>query len=118
MIRRPPRSTLFPLHDALPISGAFMQDIEKSRELARTMVDLGTDAGVTTTALLTNMNVPLGLAIGNANEVRESVEVLAGGGPADVVWHTLALGGEMVDRKSVVSGKSVDAGGCATIKKK
>jgi thymidine phosphorylase len=77
-------------------SGAFMQDIEKSRELAQTMVDLGTDAGVVTTALLTNMNVPLGLAIGNANEVRESVEVLAGGGPADVVELTLALAREML----------------------
>jgi thymidine phosphorylase len=77
-------------------SGAFMQDIERSRELARTMVDLGNDAGVATTALLTNMNVPLGLAIGNANEVRESVEVLAGGGPADVVELTLALASEML----------------------
>src|ERR1700727_3497667 len=62
-------------------SGAFLTDIEQGRELARTMVDLGTDAGVVTSALLTNMNVPLGLTIGNANEVRESVEVLAGGGP-------------------------------------
>ncbi|WP_382307572.1 thymidine phosphorylase [Herbiconiux sp. UC225_62] len=77
-------------------SGAFMQDIAKSRELARTMVDLGNDAGVATTALLTNMNVPLGLAIGNANEVRESVEVMAGGGPADVVELTLALATEML----------------------
>jgi len=77
-------------------SGAFLKDIEKSRELARTMVELGTDAGVATTALLTNMNVPLGLAIGNANEVRESVEVLAGGGPADVVELTIALATEML----------------------
>jgi thymidine phosphorylase len=77
-------------------SGAFMQDIAKSRELAQTMVDLGNDAGVATTALLTNMNVPLGLAIGNANEVRESAEVLAGGGPADVVELTLALASEML----------------------
>ncbi len=77
-------------------SGAFMQDIARSRELAQTMVDLGNDAGVATTALLTNMNVPLGLAIGNANEVRESVEVLAGGGPADVVELTLALASEML----------------------
>ncbi|MCS5721966.1 thymidine phosphorylase [Herbiconiux sp. CPCC 203407] len=77
-------------------SGAFMQDIALSRELAKTMVDLGNDAGVRTTALLTNMNVPLGLAIGNANEVRESVEVLAGGGPADVVELTLALASEML----------------------
>ncbi|MBF4573044.1 thymidine phosphorylase [Herbiconiux sp. VKM Ac-1786] len=77
-------------------SGAFMQDIARSRELAQTMVDLGNDAGVRTTALLTNMNVPLGLAIGNANEVRESVEVLAGGGPADVVELTIALATEML----------------------
>ncbi len=62
-------------------SGAFMQDIDRARELAETMVALGTDSGVNTTALLTDMNTPLGLAIGNANEVRESVEVLAGGGP-------------------------------------
>ncbi len=77
-------------------SGAFMQDPDRSRQLAETMVALGTDAGVTTIALLTNMNVPLGLAIGNANEVRESVEVLAGGGPADVVELTLALAREML----------------------
>lgn len=77
-------------------SGAFMVDIERSRELARAMVDLGNDAGVRTTALLTNMNVPLGLAIGNANEVRESVEVLAGGGPADVRELTLTLAREML----------------------
>lgn len=77
-------------------SGAFLKDIERSRELARTMVELGEDAGVATSALLTNMNVPLGLAIGNANEVRESVEVLAGGGPADVVELTVALAEEML----------------------
>jgi len=77
-------------------SGAFLKDIELSRELARTMVALGEDAGVTTSALLTNMNVPLGRAIGNANEVRESVEVLAGGGPADIVELTLALAREML----------------------
>ncbi|MGB3375484.1 MAG: thymidine phosphorylase, partial [Microbacterium sp.] len=71
-------------------NGAFMQDIDRARELARTMVALGTDSGVATTALLTDMNVPLGLAIGNANEVRESVEILAGGGPADVRELTLA----------------------------
>ncbi|CAN5207714.1 thymidine phosphorylase [soil metagenome] len=77
-------------------SGAFMQDPARSRELAETMVQLGKDAGVKTVALLTNMNVPLGLAIGNANEVRESVEVLAGGGPADVVELTIALAREML----------------------
>jgi thymidine phosphorylase len=77
-------------------SGAFMQDPGRSRELAETMVRIGKDAGVATTALLTNMNVPLGLAIGNANEVRESVEVLAGGGPADVIELTIALAREML----------------------
>jgi len=77
-------------------SGAFLKNIEQSRELAETMVALGKDAGVATTALLTNMNVPLGLAIGNANEVRESVEVLAGGGPADIVELTIALAREML----------------------
>ncbi len=77
-------------------SGAFMRDVDRARELARTMVELGLDSGVATTALLTDMNVPLGLAIGNANEVRESVEVLAGGGPADVVELTVALAREML----------------------
>ncbi|TFB52354.1 thymidine phosphorylase [Cryobacterium tagatosivorans] len=77
-------------------SGAFLKNIEQSRELARTMVALGQDAGVATSALLTNMNVPLGLAIGNANEVRESVEVLAGGGPADIVELTITLAREML----------------------
>jgi thymidine phosphorylase len=77
-------------------SGAFLKDIEQSRELARTMVALGQDAGVATSALLTNMNVPLGRAIGNANEVRESVEVLAGGGPSDVVELTVVLAREML----------------------
>ncbi|MGM1016830.1 MAG: thymidine phosphorylase [Actinomycetota bacterium] len=77
-------------------SGAFMQDIDRARELARTMVALGTDSGVATTALLTDMNVPLGFAIGNANEVRESVEVLAGGGPRDVRELTVALAKEML----------------------
>jgi thymidine phosphorylase len=77
-------------------SGAFMKQYDRARELAETMVRLGNEAGVATTALLTDMNVPLGLAIGNANEVRESVEVLAGGGPADVVELTVALAREML----------------------
>jgi thymidine phosphorylase len=77
-------------------SGAFMQDPARSRELAEVMVRLGNDAGTKTVALLTNMHVPLGLAIGNANEVRESVEVLDGGGPADVVELTVALAREML----------------------
>ncbi|HEY0186499.1 MAG TPA: thymidine phosphorylase [Cellulomonas sp.] len=77
-------------------SGAFMKDLDRATELARTMVDLGTDAGVTTVALLTDMSTPLGLTAGNALEVRESLEVLAGGGPADVVELTVALAQEML----------------------
>ena len=83
-------------------SGAFMKDLEQARELARTMVDLGTDAGVKTFAYLTDMSTPLGLKIGNALEVEESVEVLAGGGPADVVELTCALARKMLE----MSGKS------------
>ncbi|MFJ1993961.1 thymidine phosphorylase [Streptomyces asiaticus] len=78
-------------------SGAFMKDIDSARELATTMVGLGNDHGVRTTALLTDMSTPLGRTAGNALEVRESVEVLAGGGPADVVELTLALAREMLD---------------------
>ena len=77
-------------------SGAFMKDVAQARELAETMVALGSDAGVTTVALLTNMQTPLGLTAGNALEVRESVEVLAGGGPEDVVELTLTLAREML----------------------
>lgn len=77
-------------------SGAFMKDIGPARELARTMVELGTDAGVRTVALLTDMSAPLGLTAGNALEVAEAVEVLAGGGPPDVVELTLALAREML----------------------
>ena len=76
-------------------SGAFMKTREDATELARTMVDLGTDAGVGTVALLTDMSTPLGLTAGNALEVRESVEVLDGGGPEDVVELTVALADEM-----------------------
>jgi thymidine phosphorylase len=77
-------------------SGAFMKDEANARELAETMVALGTDAGVKTVALLTNMNTPLGLTAGNALEVEESLEVLAGGGPSDVVELTVALAEEML----------------------
>ena len=77
-------------------SGAFMKTEDRARELAETMVALGTDAGVHTVALLTDMATPLGLTAGNAIEVQESVEVLAGGGPDDVVALTLALAREML----------------------
>jgi thymidine phosphorylase len=78
-------------------SGAFMKDLEQARELARTMVELGTAHDVKTVALLTDMATPLGLAIGNAIEVEESLAVLGGGGPPDVVELTLALAREMLD---------------------
>ena len=82
-------------------SGAFMSDPLKARELAQTMVELGTRAGVNTRALITAMDVPLGLTAGNALEVRESVEVLAGGGPADIVELTLVMAREMLDAAGI-----------------
>ena len=78
-------------------TGAFMKDEARARELAEVMVGLGRDHGVRTTALLTQMDVPLGRTAGNALEVVESVEVLAGGGPSDVVELTLALAREMLE---------------------
>jgi thymidine phosphorylase len=78
-------------------SGAFLKTEAESRELARTMVELGTEHGLITRALLTDMDTPLGRAVGNAVEVTESLEVLAGGGPADVVDLTLTLAGEMLN---------------------
>jgi thymidine phosphorylase len=85
-------------------TGAFMKRADHAAELARTMVELGAREGVLTTALLTDMSTPLGVAVGNAVEVAESVEVLAGGGPADVVELTLALAREMV----ALAGLDVD----------
>ncbi len=90
-------------------SGAFMKDLASARELARTMVDLGTGAGVTTTALLTDMSTPLGLAVGNAVEVQESVDVLAGGGPADVVELTVALAAEMLAASGITDADPAEA---------
>lgn len=77
-------------------SGAFMSDPAQARRLAETMVRIGNDSGVRTRALITAMDVPLGLTVGNALEVRESVEVLAGGGPSDVVDLTVTLAREML----------------------
>ena len=82
-------------------TGAFMKDAARARELAETMVGLGTDAGVRTVALLTDMSTPLGRTAGNALEVRESVAVLAGGGPADVIELTVALAREMLQAVGV-----------------
>ena len=77
-------------------SGAFMQNRHDAEELARTMVDLGKDAGVNTVALITNMETPLGNAAGNAIEVQQAVDVLKGKGPQDVITLTVALAGEML----------------------
>jgi thymidine phosphorylase len=89
-------------------TGAFMKDLDKARELAETMVALGKDAGVSTVALLTDMSTPLGLTAGNALEVRESMEVLAGDGPGDVVELTLALAREMLTAAGVTDVDPAD----------
>ncbi|MGW7532037.1 thymidine phosphorylase [Amycolatopsis sp. NPDC054798] len=85
-------------------SGAFMKTVPEARLLARTLVDIGTAHGVACTALITDMSTPLGRAVGNAVEVAEAVEVLRGGGPADVVELTVALAREML----ALAGISVD----------
>ena len=77
-------------------SGAFMKDLATARELAQTMVRLGADAGVRTVCLLTSMQAPLGRGIGNALEVAEAVQVLQGGGPADLREVCLAVAREML----------------------
>ena len=86
-------------------SGAFMKDFARARQLAEVLVQLGKDAGVNTSALLTDMSTPLGLKVGNALEVEESVDVLAGGGPSDVIEITVALATEMLNLAGV---KDVD----------
>ena len=78
-------------------SGAFMSDPLQARKLAETMVRIGTDSGVRTRALITAMDVPLGQMVGNALEVQESVAVLSGGGPADIIELTITLAREMLD---------------------
>jgi thymidine phosphorylase len=78
-------------------SGAFLPDIDAARELAETMVELGNAHGVKTSALLTNMDSPLGRAAGNGLEVTEAVQALEGGGPEDLMELTLELAREMLD---------------------
>jgi pyrimidine-nucleoside phosphorylase len=87
-------------------SGAFMKDLEGSRLLARTMVDIGSRHDVKTVALITWMGQPLGREVGNANEMRESIEVLRGEGPDDVVELTLALGEVMMELAGIDGGRS------------
>ena len=77
-------------------SGAFMKNLDRARELAQVLTQIGADAGVKTSALLTDMSTPLGNKVGNALEVEEAVEVLAGGGPKDVIDITIALATEML----------------------
>ena len=77
-------------------AGAFLPEVERGRQVAEAMVALGEDHGVRTVALLTDMETVLGRAAGNALEVTESLEVLAGGGPADVIEITVALAREML----------------------
>jgi thymidine phosphorylase len=90
-------------------TGAFMKSEADARELARTMVELGGAHGVQTVALLTDMSTPLGRTAGNALEVRESLEVLAGGGPTDVVELTLALAREMLNCAGLTDVDPADA---------
>ena len=99
-------------------TGAFMKSVDDARELASTMVELGSAHGVTTVALLTAMSTPLGRAVGNAVEVEEAVEVLAGGGPADVVELTVTLAREMLGcaglgdadpAKALADGRAMDS---------
>ena len=102
-------------------AGAFMSDPQKAKELAQIMVGLGKRAGVNTVALVTAMDVPLGLTVGNALEVRESVEVLAGGGPSDIVELTVLLAREMLEiagikgtdpAEALKNGKAMDVWRC------
>jgi thymidine phosphorylase len=90
-------------------SGAFMKTVERARELAQTMVAVGNGNGVNTRALLTAMDVPLGRTAGNALEVQESIDVLAGGGPSDVIELTVALAREMLDAAGVHGKDPADA---------
>lgn len=88
--------------------GAFMQDLDHARELAETMVGIGRSHGVETVALLTTMDTPLGREVGNASEIRESLDVLRGEGPEDLIEVTLAIGVEMLRAGGITEDR--DAG--------
>ena len=76
--------------------GAFMNTLADAKELARLMVDIGQDAGRKTVALISDMNQPLGYAVGNALEVQEAIMTLRGEGPADFVAHCLEVAGHLL----------------------
>ena len=76
--------------------GALLHTLDDARALARLMIDIGQEAGRRVTAVLSDMNQPLGLAVGNALEVIEAIDTLHGGGPPDFVEHCLVIGGEML----------------------
>ncbi len=88
-------------------AGAFMKSTESAQELARTMVGIGSDAGVRTIALLTDMSQPLGTEVGNANEMMESIDVLRGHGPEDVTELTMAFGEVMLELGGVEGGRDL-----------
>ncbi len=77
-------------------SGAFMKDIESARSLGAAMASVGESMGVRTSSLVTDMNQPLGRAVGNANEVREALAALSGEGPADLMEVVYELGALML----------------------
>jgi pyrimidine-nucleoside phosphorylase len=85
-------------------AGAFMKTLEDSRRLARSLVSIGNASGVRTEALITRMDAPLGRAVGNANEVLESIETLKGRGPADLEVLSVALAARML----VLAGVTAD----------
>jgi len=87
-------------------SGAFMKSQTRATELARSLVEVGTKLGVPTTALLTDMNQPLGNMCGNAVEIRECVDVLKGGGPGDLLDLTLQLAAELMTSAGIASDRS------------
>ena len=100
--------------------GAFMKDFSRARQLAETMVEIGNKAGVKTVALITQMETPLGNAVGNALEVSESIEVLNGKGPADVIEITVALAKEMLELAGIKKDPALalkDGSALATWKK-
>ncbi len=86
-------------------SGAFMRDLDRSKELAATMVGIGNGYGVNTVALITSMEQPLGREVGNANEIAESVEVLRGEGPEDLTELVMALGEVMLEIAGIDGGR-------------